>query len=270
MNNLTIRFIAGFVFSGLVIGSALLGTVVLGIVFLVFSTVGLYEFYTLCSLKQHTKPRKWSGLMLGIAAYLLLFFYYNGYLDPSITWLLAAIAFIFFCSELIRLDQNIMTDLSATIMGWVYVIFPFALVNKLANITGEFNYELPIGFFLILWANDSGAYFIGKFLGKTKLYEKVSPNKTWEGLFGGIVFAFVVAYFVSNYFHSVTLQVWIIISLIISIFGNLGDLFESQFKRSVGAKDSGNFIPGHGGVLDRFDGLLIALPITVCYLVFAL
>jgi phosphatidate cytidylyltransferase len=224
----------------------------------------------LCALKQHTKPRKWSGIVLGIVGYIFLFFYYSGHIQSSTLWILAALTFIFFCTELIRLDQNVMTDLSTTLMGWIYVIFPFALVNKLANITGEFNYELPIGFFLILWANDSGAYFIGKYLGKTKLYEKVSPNKTWEGLFGGFVFAFIVAYFVSQYFHSANLQVWIIISLIISIFGNLGDLFESQFKRSVGAKDSGNFIPGHGGVLDRFDGLLIALPITIGYLALVL
>lgn len=268
MNNLVIRALAGFVFSVLVICSAWLGPLALGLLFLIFSTIGLYEFYSLNREKQHLKSFKWTGLAFGVIIYLLLCFLFNGFMDAKYLWLIAVLGVTMLCLQLVKLEASMIANVAVTWFGWIYVILPFALINLLANITGEFSYELPVGFFLILWANDSGAYLIGKYVGRTKLYEKVSPNKTWEGLFGGIVFAFATAYILSQYFISIPWNQWIMISLIISIFGNLGDLFESQLKRTMGVKDSGNIIPGHGGVLDRFDGLLFSLPIVLFYLSF--
>jgi phosphatidate cytidylyltransferase len=127
---------------------------------------------------------------------------------------------------------------------------------------------LPIGFFFILWANDTAAYFVGRFLGKNKLYEKVSPNKTWEGLFGGVAFAIFFGWLFAKYVDVLPSSQWMWIAAIIAVFGNLGDLFESHLKRSYGVKDSGKIIPGHGGVLDRFDGLLLALPLVIFYIKF--
>lgn len=267
MNNLVIRSIAGIIFSVVVICSALLGELALGILFLVFSTIGLYEFYAITSEGTRNPTVKWLGLLMGIALYLVLFFVFTDVIEARYLWIFAALFSIICCSILLQIEQRQMQNLAFTVMGLIYVVVPFALVNLLAHIDGTFNYEWPVGFFLILWANDSGAYFVGKFLGKTKLYERVSPNKTWEGLFGGIAFAFAVAWGLSILFASVPLHQWLVVSLIISIFGNLGDLFESMLKRRFNVKDSGSIMPGHGGALDRFDGLLLAMPVVICYLI---
>lgn len=267
MNNLVIRSIAGIIFSVVVICSALLGELALGILFLVFSSIGLYEFYTITSEGAKSATVKWLGFLIGIALYLVLFFVFTDTIEVKYLWIFAALFSLLCCALLMRIEQKQMVNLAFTIMGLLYVVIPFSLVNLLAHIDGQFNYEWPVGFFLILWANDSGAYFIGKFYGRTKLYEKVSPNKTWEGLFGGIAFAFAVAWALSHFFDTVPLNQWLVVSVIISIFGNLGDLFESMLKRRFNVKDSGSIMPGHGGALDRFDGLLIAMPVVICYLI---
>jgi phosphatidate cytidylyltransferase len=119
-----------------------------------------------------------------------------------------------------------------------------------------------MGFLIILWSNDTGAYLSGRALGRTKLFERISPNKTWEGFIGGVLLAMGVAFGLSYWFGTLTKLEWVMIAAIIGIFGTLGDLVESMLKRSLGIKDSGSILPGHGGFLDRFDGLLIAAPLV--------
>ena len=143
---------------------------------------------------------------------------------------------------------------------------PLSLLNVTAFITGKYNYELPLGILLILWASDTGAYFAGVNFGKTKLFERVSPKKSWEGSLGGTVLALTMAYGISHFFEVVTVWSWLVITVIIIIAGTYGDLVESMFKRSILIKDSGTTIPGHGGFLDRFDGLLLAVPFIIVYL----
>ena len=138
----------------------------------------------------------------------------------------------------------------------------------LANVTGSFDYQAPLGFFVILWINDSGAYFSGRAFGKHKLYPAISPNKTWEGLIGGMLLSLIAGAVISHWFDSLSLSQWLVVSAIIAVLANVGDLFESHLKRIAGVKDSGQLIPGHGGSLDRFDGLLIALPVVYVYLHF--
>ena len=241
------------------------GPLTLGLLFLLFSTIGLYEIYDLLQHNKTSAPRWFAGMSIGVLIYLLLFLIATDSLDPKWLWVLALLIPLFFFMELIRLDRSALTNLAVTIFGWVYVIIPFALINYLPMVNGRFEFEIPLGFFLILWANDTGAYFIGKFLGKRKLYESVSPNKTWEGLAGGILLSFIVSYILSTYFLMLSLNDWAVMAIIIALFGNLGDLFESHLKRIFGVKDSGNLIPGHGGVLDRFDGLFLTLPVLIFY-----
>lgn len=126
--------------------------------------------------------------------------------------------------------------------------------------------ELLIGFFIILWCNDVFAYLVGSAIGKTKLAVNISPKKTWEGTIGGIVLSMVSAFLISKYFFSLDVVNWLVLGLLISIFATLGDLLESKFKRQAGIKDSGNILPGHGGVLDRFDGMILAAPVVYIYL----
>jgi phosphatidate cytidylyltransferase len=119
---------------------------------------------------------------------------------------------------------------------------------------------------LMLWANDTGAYLFGSKFGKTRLFERHSPKKSWEGFFGGMFTSLVVAYVLSLFFTELPVWAWGGMAILISSFGTLGDLVESMLKRSLNAKDSGNILPGHGGFLDRFDGLLIAAPVVYAYL----
>ena len=119
---------------------------------------------------------------------------------------------------------------------------------------------------MILWTNDTFAYVVGKKFGKRKLFESVSPNKTWEGTIGGAIFALALAYIMARYFRELYRSDWLIIAGIIVVFGNLGDLIQSKFKRSFNVKDSGNILPGHGGILDRFDGVYMAAPFVFAYI----
>ena len=116
------------------------------------------------------------------------------------------------------------------------------------------------------WANDVGAYFVGSKFGKTKLFPRISPKKTWEGSFGGVMMTFLTGWLLSLYIIELNLKDWLILALIVSIFGSIGDLVESMLKRSVGVKDSGTILPGHGGFLDRFDAFIFLLPFAACYL----
>ncbi|MFT7363875.1 MAG: phosphatidate cytidylyltransferase, partial [Algoriphagus sp.] len=154
-----------------------------------------------------------------------------------------------------------------TFLGIFYVAVPFSLLNlAVFSVDGVYMYEILIGCLLILWATDTGAYFAGTRFGKTKLFERVSPKKSWEGFLGGAFSAIGVAFILARYFHVIEDWKWLVIAGIIIIAGTYGDLIESLFKRSIEIKDSGNGLPGHGGFMDRFDGLLLSAPFITAFL----
>ena len=165
----------------------------------------------------------------------------------------------------IKKDITPFTNIAFTFLGIIYVGIPFALLNLAIFYDNSYNYEIILGSLFMLWASDTGAYFAGKNFGRRKLFERVSPKKTWEGSVGGTIAAVSVGIVLSYYFTSMPIWKWIAISLIIVVAGTYGDLVESLFKRSIRIKDSGRSIPGHGGFLDRFDGLLIAAPFIVAF-----
>jgi phosphatidate cytidylyltransferase len=162
-------------------------------------------------------------------------------------------------------ERKPFTNIAFTFLGIIYVAVPFALFNIAAFEDGVYNYEIIWGCLFILWACDTGAYFAGTFFGKRKLFERISPKKSWEGFFGGAALALLFAFGIAQFFHSYSVTEWMIIGVIIVVGGTYGDLVESLLKRSIEIKDSGTILPGHGGFLDRFDGLLIAIPFIVVY-----
>lgn len=266
MSNLLQRIIAGLVFIAAVVGAAWSGPLLLGLLFLFFAAVGLYELYEMERKEKTIAPRWLGGMSTGIFIYLLLFLSANESIKPEWMWALTLPIAVMFCIELFRTGEpKNLSSLALTTFGWIYVIAPLAMINFLGKVNGEYESEIIIGYFLVLWSNDTGAYGAGRLFGRTKLFERVSPNKTWEGLIGGVLFSVLIAWIISRYFESLELRDWIAISTIVGIFGNLGDLFESHVKRIFKVKDSGNIIPGHGGVLDRFDGLLLSLPVVIAY-----
>jgi phosphatidate cytidylyltransferase len=181
-------------------------------------------------------------------------------------FVIAPLASITFFIKLYAKEEKPFTNIAFTFLGILYVAIPYSLIHVSVFHNGVYDYEIIIGMLLLLWASDTGAYFAGTKFGKTKLFERVSPKKSWEGSIGGTITAFLMAFAVSYYFDALKQWEWLTVAAIMVIIGTYGDLVESLFKRSIEIKDSGQSIPGHGGFLDRFDGLLLASPFIVAFL----
>lgn len=232
--------------------------------FAVVSIIGLNEFYTLFG-NSNIKPNKGFGLLLGTIIYLAFVAYAMN--DNFTLLLLLCIPILTFLliNELFRAKENPFQNLGITIVGVLYVVVPFGFL-LIANFSDHSDwmtqkFDIGFAFFFMLWANDTGAYVFGTWLGKHKLFERISPKKSWEGFIGGAIVSMTVGYFCHYWFNDCWC-IWVAMSAIVVIFGTLGDLVESMLKRSLGIKDSGNILPGHGGILDRFDGLLLAAPMV--------
>ncbi len=161
------------------------------------------------------------------------------------------------------------TSFSKYLCLFGYIILPFIFITKIPiGEQNKYNPKIIISIFILIWTNDTFAYIVGKSIGKHKLLEKISPKKTIEGFIGGIIFTVLASYIIAKYYiqiKEVNTFIWIIIALIVSIFGTIGDLIESKFKRIAGVKDSGKIMPGHGGVLDRLDSIIFAAPIVYSF-----
>lgn len=264
LNNLQQRLIAG-VLGSIVILTALHYSVAGFIfIFLALSFLCQFEFYRL--VNEAASPNRIPGLIVGMINFLFAIGVNADYVDFK--WMLLNFLSlpILMIWELYRKKKHPFVNISMTLLGLFYASMPFTLLVFEVFADGVYRPSLPMGLFLILWANDTGAFAAGKTMGKHKLFERISPNKTWEGFLGGLFLACVFGYISSYLFVDISTLDWIVISFIVVIAGTLGDLVESLFKRSIKIKDSGSVIPGHGGFLDRFDGLLISLPIVVIYM----
>lgn len=261
------RAITGFFFLIIMVGSLLIGDKVFSVFYLLLSTATLYEFYKLIK-KAGIRPHIIIGLIAAVLVFGLsaLFFYIK--FDLKYLLLIIPIVFSVFITELYKKSKIPFGNISYTFVGFIFITIPFIFFHALGFLLngGDFNWTLPLGFLCMLWANDTGAYLFGVKFGKRKLFERHSPKKSWEGFFGGILTSLLVAYLFSQQFHELPLLGWLGMAIIISTFGTLGDLVESMLKRSFDTKDSGSLLPGHGGLLDRFDGLLLSAPIVYVYI----
>jgi phosphatidate cytidylyltransferase len=259
----------------------------MAVLFFVISILGLWEFYSLLE-KNGYAPQKYYGILLGIATFIGIGFLKLSESSEYIS-LLVFLTFSLFIIELFRKKETPFTNLAITLVGVIYVILPFAMLlcmsvgihageiiallfstfsENVAEKPDLYKYTI-LGFFFLIWSNDTFAYLVGKAIGRAKLFERISPKKTWEGTIGGALCTQGIAYVISIYFTELASVHWHVVALIVSVFGTLGDLVESMFKRSLGVKDSGVILPGHGGILDRFDGVLLAAPFVVAYLMLA-
>lgn len=274
------RAITGFFFLIVMIGSFLLGHNVFGAFYLLLSGFCLYEFYSLIK-KDTANPNIPMGILNGAliyaafavityAASLALAGEHSKHIGLALLFLVPIGVCIVFFYELFKISVSPFANIGYTLLGLVFVIVPFTFFHALSYVSGPYNFHIPLAFLLILWANDTGAYLVGMSIGRTKLFERHSPKKTWEGFTGGVVISAGVGYIVSIYYPELSWKIWMSVGILISCFGTLGDLVESMFKRSINIKDSGTILPGHGGLLDRFDGLLFAAPIVYTYLYFVL
>ncbi len=246
--------------------------------FTVVGFIGLYEFYKITE-KLNARPHKIAGyilhssLILGVIYFRNLIFLEKGipvHIFLAFLFLIPSAFLFLFVIELFR-KESALQNIAFTILALVYVSAPCVFLISMT--IGMKIYTDPafipqrvLGMIFFIWINDTGAYLVGSFIGKHKLYEKISPNKTWEGTLGGIALCIALSFVVAHIFPQLALKHWIAISVIVAVFGTLGDLVESMLKRMAGVKDSGKLMPGHGGVLDRFDSLFFATPFVFCYL----
>lgn len=235
------------------------------ILFCAIGTLSQLEFYKLVKLDANL-PLRTYGTLCGIVVNILFFLVEKNILPTASFYAILPLISTIFFIKLYKREDKPFANVAYTLLGISYVAVPFALLNVIALHTGQYEPRLVLGCLLILWASDSGAYITGKTLGKRKLFERISPKKTWEGFLGGAIFAVVAALIEAKYFTFLPSWQWVVIAVIIVVAGTYGDLVESQFKRSIDIKDSGSIIPGHGGFLDRFDGLLLSVPFIVAFL----
>ena len=267
MKTLITRSLSGIVFLIIVASSIMLGSYVFAAFMLIISLIGLWEYANLRPSTFSQTSDKLSFLINGFILSTLLILIELKMLEFKYLSLVIAIFLFIVIKTLLRNPEEALQKIAEILFGLVYVVVPFALMVGFHQIdTPSHLPELLIGFFIILWFNDVFAYLVGSMIGRTKLYEAVSPKKTWEGTIGGTILSMAAAYILYTIFSSINLTNWLAIGFLISIFATLGDLTESMFKRQAKVKDSGNIMPGHGGVLDRFDGLLIAAPAIYFYL----
>ncbi|TND09782.1 MAG: CDP-diglyceride synthetase [Bacteroidetes bacterium] len=277
--NLIQRCITGSLFVIVLVGCIIGHPLSFGGLFLLITILGLWEFYGLAE-KAGAQPLKTYGTLVGAFLFALAFLAKR---DHNFALLLAVLPMIFlvFFAELYRKKDHPFTNIAFTLTGILYVALPFALwclviVPTHTAVSGwlseqplfSYRWHLFLGFFILMWTSDTMAYVCGRLFGKHKLFERISPKKTWEGTIGGGLFALGAAFLVAHFWKDIELVHWLVIAGIVVVCGNLGDLTESLFKRSINIKDSGNILPGHGGILDRFDAALLASPFVACYLLF--
>jgi phosphatidate cytidylyltransferase len=266
-SNLQQRIIAGSLGAALIIAAAWYSEWTYFLVFMVLCFLTQREFYTLAGL-DGILPLKFWGLFTGLSMYTLTFFVMQGYLPMQYLALLFPLASLIFFVKLYKKDvKKPFTNIAYTYLGIIYVAVPFALLHKCVYIRGEYSYQIVLGMLFLLWASDTGAYFAGTKFGRHKLFERVSPKKSWEGSIGGFLTAMALAVGLAIFYDDLRTWEWLVLAAIIVVSGTYGDLVESLFKRSIDIKDSGTMIPGHGGFLDRFDGLLLAVPFVLAYLI---
>ena len=276
LRNLLVRGASGVVLFGVVLGAAFLGYWGFGALMLLITVVGVWEFYQLAMAKG-AMPQRCMGIVTSI---LLLVTAFSAILlavpcvESAVGELLpfvllatiAAFALIFFV-EVFRNKENPTQNIASTIMGVIYVALPMSLMLFIPFMLSpdRWNPWIFLFYLFLVWGNDVFAYLVGISIGRHKMCPRLSPKKSWEGFFGGVLGSLAMGV-LGAYVVEGNYLVWLGLALVVSLSSVVGDLVESMFKRDAGVKDSGNFIPGHGGMLDRFDALILSAPFAFVYL----
>jgi len=275
MNGLMTRVITAIVFVIVMLAGLYTNSYTYAILFTIISAACLWEYFimTLPMTDPYNGKRKIWGMLIGMLPYLITLSYQLKLFGASSSsiWiaslLFMPLLFFIFIYELSTRSEKPFEHIGAILLGFIYIGIPFAMLNFIAFYENSYHPNIILVMLLLTWTNDTAAYLIGSQIGKTPLLPRISPKKTWEGTTGGIVFTFVVALVLSIWpiFGLERLQ-FIILAAIIILFGSIGDLVESMLKRSSKVKDTGSLLPGHGGLLDRFDAFIFLIPFAAAYL----
>ncbi|MBQ8769699.1 MAG: phosphatidate cytidylyltransferase [Bacteroides sp.] len=272
MKNFIQRAITGLIFVAVLIGCIIGSPLSFGLLFSIISAMATAEFCNLMNKHEGVCVNR-NICVLGSVSLFLCFFYYG--MNPAQTGIFIPyliITIYLMVSELYLKKKHPLNSLAYAMLSQIYVGLPFALLNVLAfhsngwDSVSEYQFILPLSIFAFNWINDTGAYCTGMLLGKHPLFKRISPKKSWEGSIGGAVFSIAGAFALAHFFPIMSTVAWVGMGLTVVVFGTWGDLTESLMKRHLGIKDSGNILPGHGGMLDRFDSAIMAIPAAVVYL----
>ena len=276
MKNLMVRTLSGLVLVAVFVGAVLGSQWSFGALLLLILVGGQTEFYKLAR-ETGLSPQRWMGLAVGVLLFALNFIVFRQFsrsvtdeAGGAVLYLLLYIGLLLptlFVCELFRRSATPLANLGATLLGVLYVAVPLSLLLYVPVLAGDgvWRPETVLCYIFIIWANDVFAYLVGMTFGRHRLCERLSPKKSWEGFFGGLAGA-VATGLAAAYALDANYWVWGGLALVASLSGVAGDLVESMFKLEAGVKDSGQVIPGHGGVLDRFDALLLSAPYVFLYL----
>ena len=276
MNNFVARTITGILFVATIVVCFLNPTAMI-FLFALVTGLTVWEFTGLVNDRPGVTVNRFISTVAGVYFFLAMAGTCSGFTSSTvfIPYLITIVYLLI--AELYAKQEDPIHDWAYTMMSQMYVVLPFSLLNMLAFRAAPegimYIYTLPLSVFVFLWVNDTGAYCCGSLFGKHKLFPRISPGKSWEGSIGGGVFVLAAAalvwYLTDSYDMNPTgmsMWEWMGLGLVVVVFGTWGDLVESLFKRTLGIKDSGNILPGHGGMLDRFDSSLLAIPAAVVYL----
>ena len=274
MMTLIKRIFSGVIYIALIVTAILLldnSPVVYLVVFPLLIVLGIGELITMA---KDDANQSWLvniiDMLGGVGVFVALYLHYEGTTTQSrALWLLPIAAYLLLRTivQLYRPQQNAVHSLERSFLSLGYVALPVAMLNGIMSITAP---RLLLGVFIFIWLYDTGAYCVGMLLGRHRLFERISPKKSWEGVIGGILLcvagAYVTYHWFDEFFQVPNLTIWMGLSVVVAVFATFGDLVESLIKRTVGVKDSGHILPGHGGILDRIDSLLLVVPAVLIYL----
>lgn len=277
LTNMIVRAFTGVLFVTIMV-TCFFQPIAMVFLFALITCLSLWEYSGLVNNIEDVTINRFISTVAGVYLFLAISAVNSGFVQTNAVFMPYLLTIIYlFVSELYTKNKNAVHDLSYTMLGQMYVALPLSMINVLAFRTAtdgniHFYYLLPLSVFIFLWTSDTGAYCVGSLFGKHKLFPRISPAKSWEGSIGGGTLVLVAAFLVSILDQSYgnlsglnTLQ-WLGLGLVVTISGTWGDLVESLIKRTLGIKDSGTILPGHGGMLDRFDSSLLAIPASAVYI----
>lgn len=284
VQNFITRTITGILFVAIIV-TCFLRPFAMVFLFALVTGMTIWEFCGLVNNIKSVQTNRFICTIAGVYFFLAVAGFCSG-MTPSAVFIPYLLTMVYlFVSELYTKAENPINNWAYTMLSQMYIALPFSMLNVLAfqNAPGQdypvYSWLLPLSVFIFLWMNDTGAYCSGMLFGKHKLFPRISPAKSWEGSIGGGIFVLLIAAIIAHFDASANgaggaedgsallgLPQWLGLGLVVVVFGTLGDLVESLFKRTLGIKDSGNILPGHGGMLDRFDSSLMAIPAAVVYI----
>ena len=278
MKNFITRAVSGVIFVAIMVFGLAFNAMAMMFLFSIITGMTVWEYTGLVNERKGVSVNRFITTAAGVYLFLAVAGFCSGVTPPTVVIPYLLTIVYLFISELYLKQEDPINDWAYTMLSQMYIALPFATINMLAfkssadDGTVYFDRILPLCIFVFLWLNDTGAYCFGSLLGRHKLFPRISPGKSWEGSIGGALLVMVVAaiggYYLCRNYCGVMSSVpeWIGLAVVVVVFGTWGDLVESLFKRTLGIKDSGNVLPGHGGMLDRFDSSLMAIPAAVNYI----